>query len=201
MQNFSTSLPPEVQLEMIHTLPGCERALMLKPGYGIEYDYVMPDQLEPWLECRTVRGLFFAGQVCGTSGYEEAASLGLIAGINAALSVRGEEPLVLGRDRAYIGVLADDITLRGTDEPYRMLPSRCEHRLIMRHDNADTRLSEIGRNIGLISDERWRALEALWRSVDGEEQALCIKDTCERQGKLTPDGYELISSRRTCHGS
>lgn len=172
MQNFSTSLPPDVQLEMVHTLPGCEKAVMLKPGYGIEYDYIMPDQLDPWLEYKGMRGLFFAGQICGTSGYEEAASQGLIAGINAALSVRGEEPLVLGREMAYIGVLIDDITSRGTDEPYRMLPSRCEHRLIMRHDNADVRLCGIGREVGLISDERMRVVEGVWKSVENERERL-----------------------------
>ena len=172
MQNFSTSMPPDVQLAMIHTLPGCERALMLRPGYGIEYDYVKPTQLEPWLESRAVRGLFFAGQICGTSGYEEAASQGLMAGINAALSLRGDEPLVLGRDRAYIGVLIDDLTSRGTDEPYRMLPSRCEHRLIMRHDNADDRLAEIGHRIGLLPDERWHEIEHRRRALEAERARL-----------------------------
>ena len=113
MQNFSTSMPPEVQEKMVHSLPGCEKALILRPGYGIEYDYVIPTQLEPWLESRAVRGLYFAGQICGTSGYEEAASQGLLAGINAALSVKGEGPLILERDRGYIGVLVDDLTCRG----------------------------------------------------------------------------------------
>lgn len=167
MQNFSTSMPPDVQLEMIHSLPGCERALMLRPGYGIEYDYVVPTQFEPWLETRAVRGLYCSGQICGTSGYEEAAALGLMAGINAALSLRGAEPLVLGRDEAYIGVLIDDLTSRGTDEPYRMLPSRCEYRLTMRHDNADDRLCKIGHDIGLLPGDRWvtfcRRSEALER--------------------------------------
>ena len=172
MQNFSTSMPPDVQLEMVRSLPGCERALILRPGYGIEYDYVVPTQLEPWLELRPVRGLYCAGQICGTSGYEEAAAQGLMAGINAALSVRGEEPLVLGREQAYIGVLIDDLTSRGTDEPYRMLPSRCEYRLIMRHDNADTRLSPIGRRIGLIDDARWNILERARHAMEAERERL-----------------------------
>lgn len=174
MQNFSTSMPPDVQLEMVHTLPGCERALMIRPGYGIEYDYVIPTQLEPWLESRAVKGLYFAGQICGTSGYEEAAAQGLIAGINAALSLRGDGPLVLSRDRAYIGVLIDDLTSRGTDEPYRMLPSRCEHRLMMRHDNADDRLSEIGRNIGLIGDEQWAKISSDRRCLELERERLSV---------------------------
>lgn len=155
MQNFSTSMPTDVQLDMVRSLAGCERARIVRPGYGIEYDYVVPTQLEPWLEARAARGLFCAGQVCGTSGYEEAAAQGLIAGINAALSSRGDEPLVLSRDQAYIGVLIDDITTRGVDEPYRMLPSRCEFRLSMRHDNADDRLCDIGRGLGLIDDAKW----------------------------------------------
>lgn len=172
MQNFSTSMPPDVQIEMIRSLPGCGRALMLRPGYGIEYDYVVPTQLEPWLELRSVRGLYCSGQVCGTSGYEEAAALGLMAGINSALTARGDDPLVLGRDEAYIGVLIDDLATRGTDEPYRMLPSRCEYRLTMRHDNADDRLCEKGRDIGLLDDGRWRTYRARREALERERERL-----------------------------
>lgn len=176
MQNFSTSMPPGVQLEMIRSLPGCENALMLRPGYAIEYDYVVPTQLEPWLETRAARGLYCAGQICGTSGYEEAAALGLMAGINAALSLRGGAPLVLERDRAYIGVLIDDIVTRGTDEPYRMLPSRCEYRLVMRHDNADDRLCDIGREAGLLDDARWRRVVERRRATERERERIsCLR--------------------------
>jgi tRNA uridine 5-carboxymethylaminomethyl modification enzyme len=186
MQNFSTTSPPDVQLEMIHTLPGCERALMIRPGYGIEYDYVDSTQLEPWLETRAVKGLYCAGQICGTSGYEEAAVQGLMAGINAALSIKGRDPLVLGRDQAYIGVLIDDLTSRGTDEPYRMLPSRCEHRLIMRHDNADERLCGIGREIGLIDNGKWSVVEANRMAVAAERERLSrLKiPACDRTNSL-----------------
>jgi tRNA uridine 5-carboxymethylaminomethyl modification enzyme len=172
MQNFSTYMPPDVQLEIIHTLPGCERALMLKPGYGIEYDYVVPTQLEPWMETRAVRGLFCSGQICGTSGYEEAAAQGFVAGVNAALLCLGRPPMVLGRDQAYIGVLIDDLTTRGTDEPYRMLPSRCEHRLVMRHDNALERLCPIGRELGLISGGKWAAFERRREKISSARTAL-----------------------------
>ena len=172
MQNFSTYMPPQVQARIIRTLPGCGRAVMLKPGYGIEYDYVVPTQLEPWLEARAVKGLYFAGQICGTSGYEEAAAQGFIAGVNAALSAQGREPLVLSRGQAYIGVLIDDLVTRGTNEPYRMLPSRCEHRLIMRHDNADERLCALGRNLGLISDSRWAAFNKKMADLESARKKL-----------------------------
>jgi tRNA uridine 5-carboxymethylaminomethyl modification enzyme len=186
MQNFSTYMPPDVQLDIIHTLPGCEHALMLRPGYGIEYDYVIPTQLEPWLETRAVRGLYCSGQICGTSGYEEAASLGFIAGVNAALSLKGRDPLVLGRDQAYIGVLIDDLTSRGTDEPYRMLPSRCEHRLIMRHDNAGRRLTKIGRELELIDDERWSVMHKEWSLAESEKERLSLVrlPACERTNEV-----------------
>ncbi len=172
VQNFSTSLPYDVQVEMVHTLPGCERAHITRAGYAIEYDYVPPTQLLASLETKAVKGLFCAGQINGTSGYEEAGAQGLMGGINAALSVRGEEPLVLRRDEAYTGVLIDDLVTKGTNEPYRMLTSRCEHRLLLRHDNADRRLAPIGRRLGLIGDDRWNALLRRWERRDREAERL-----------------------------
>ena len=159
VQNFSTSLPYDVQVKMIHSLPGCENAKIIKPGYGIEYVYLLPDQLKHTLENKNISGFFCAGQVNGTSGYEEAAAQGLLAGINAAMYVLEREPLILGRDEAYLGVLADDLTTKSTDEPYRMLTSRCEHRLLLRWDNVAHRLSQYGRAAGLIDDAKWKFLE------------------------------------------
>ena len=168
VQNFSTSLPYDVQVEMIHSLPGCENAKIIKPGYGIEYIYLLPDQLKRTLENKNVSGFFCAGQVNGTSGYEEAAAQGLLAGINAALYVKNQEPLILGRDEGYLGVLVDDLTTKSTNEPYRMLTGRCEHRLLLRWDNVARRLSHHGRRVGLIDDEHWKFLEQRFRNEDEE---------------------------------
>jgi tRNA uridine 5-carboxymethylaminomethyl modification enzyme len=156
---ISTSLPFDVQLDFVHSMVGFEQAHITRPGYAIEYDYFDPRDLRPTLETRFIEGLYFAGQINGTTGYEEAAAQGLLAGANAAAVIQGKQALTLARSQAYMGVLVDDLITRGTKEPYRMFTSRAEYRLILREDNADLRLTEIGRKIGLVEDERWRAFE------------------------------------------
>ncbi len=156
VQGMSSSLPEEVQIEMYRTIPGLENVQFTRPAYAIEYDCIEPSQLKLSLELKKIKGMFFAGQINGTSGYEEAAGQGIIAGINAALQIEGKEPIILHRSDAYIGVLIDDIVTKGTNEPYRMMTSRAEYRLLLRQDNADMRLTEIGHDVGLISEEKYQ---------------------------------------------
>jgi tRNA uridine 5-carboxymethylaminomethyl modification enzyme len=172
VNGVSTSMPEEVQLEFIRTIEGLERAEMLRPGYAVEYDFVLPHQLDATLQVRCMPGLWLAGQICGTSGYEEAAGQGFVAGVNAARAVRGEPPFVLRRDQAYLGVLVDDLVTREHREPYRMFTSAAEHRLLLRADNADERLAGIGHALGLLTDAQLERSRERWARVDAEESRL-----------------------------
>jgi tRNA uridine 5-carboxymethylaminomethyl modification enzyme len=180
VNGLSTSLPVHVQLEFLHAVPGLERALMTRPGYAIEYDYYPPDQLTPWLETKAVERLFFAGQINGTTGYEEAAGQGVVAGINAVRRARGLEPVVFGRDDAYIGVLVDDLVTRGVDEPYRLFTSRAEFRLLLRQDNALRRLFPLAEQLGLLSDEERRTATGRLK----EEESILAR---ARDTTITPE--------------
>ena len=191
VQGLSTSLPEDVQLDMLHTIPGLRRARVLRLAYAIEYECIDPLQLRADLSLRAYRGLFFAGQINGTSGYEEAGAQGILAGINAARFVQGKDSIILGRDQGYTGVLVDDLTTKGTNEPYRMMTSRCEYRLLLRQDNADLRLTEIGHSVGLASDER------LARMIEKREQT---QEVINRLKKTWIGRSEALSSWLAAHG-
>ncbi len=178
---ISTSLPRDVQEAVIPLIPGLENAEIMRYGYAVEYDFAPPEQVDATLETKAVPGLYFAGQINGTTGYEEAAAQGLVAGVNAALAVRNQPPFVLDRSSAYIGVLIDDLVTRGVDEPYRMFTSRAEYRLLLRHDNADLRLTEIGRGVGLVDDVRWARFEARRDAINGLRDRL----TTTRRGGVS----------------
>ena len=192
IQGLSSALPEEVQAELLHTIPGLEKAEIMRPAYAIEYDCVDPLALEPTLEVRSVPGLYGAGQFCGSSGYEEAAVQGFVAGVNAARKLQGKDPLILSRGESYIGTLIDDLVTKGTEEPYRMMTSRSEYRLLLRQDNADQRLCPIGHRIGLVSDQRLARVEEKYESVRRE-----IRRLASRGVPPSEELNELLRARGT----
>ena len=200
VQGLSTSLPEDVQRDLVHSIKGLENAEMMRTGYAIEYDMVLPHQLRATLETKKISGLFTAGQTNGTSGYEEAAGQGIVAGINAALKIQGKPELILKRSDGYIGVMIDDLVTKGTVEPYRLLTSRAEYRLILRHDNADMRLTEIGREVGLVDDERWARFETKKYQFENEKKRLDsikLKPVKETNEKVAALGFKPLTDAVT----
>ena len=200
VQGLSTSLPEDVQRDLVHSIKGLENAEMMRTGYAIEYDMVLPHQLRATLETKKISGLFTAGQTNGTSGYEEAAGQGIVAGINAALKIQGKPELILKRSDGYIGVMIDDLVTKGTVEPYRLLTSRAEYRLILRHDNADMRLTEIGREVGLVDDERWARFETKKCQFENEMKRLDsikLKPVKETNEKVAALGFKPLTDAVT----
>lgn len=200
VQGLSTSLPEDVQRDLVHSIKGLENAEMMRTGYAIEYDMVLPHQLRATLETKKISGLFTAGQTNGTSGYEEAAGQGIVAGINAALKIQGKPELILKRSDGYIGVMIDDLVTKGTVEPYRLLTSRAEYRLILRHDNADMRLTEIGREVGLVDDERWAHFETKNYQFENEMKRLDsikLKPVKETNEKVAALGFKPLTDAVT----
>ena len=200
VQGLSTSLPEDVQRDLVHSIKGLENAEMMRTGYAIEYDMVLPHQLRATLETKKISGLFTAGQTNGTSGYEEAAGQGIVAGINAALKIQGKPELILKRSDGYIGVMIDDLVTKGTVEPYRLLTSRAEYRLILRHDNADMRLTEIGREVGLVDDERWAHFETKKYQFENEMKRLDsikLKPVKETNEKVAALGFKPLTDAVT----
>ena len=200
VQGLSTSLPEDVQRDLVHSIKGLENAEMMRTGYAIEYDMVLPHQLRATLETKKISGLFTAGQTNGTSGYEEAAGQGIVAGINAALKIQGKPELILKRSDGYIGVMIDDLVTKGTVEPYRLLTSRAEYRLILRHDNADMRLTEIGREVGLVDDDRWQRFETKKYQFENEMKRLDsikLKPVKETNEKVAALGFKPLTDAVT----
>ena len=198
IQGMSSSLPEEVQIALYRTVPGLEHCEFTRPAYAIEYDCIDSTELKLSLEYKTIDGLFFAGQVNGSSGYEEAAAQGLIAGINASLKIKGKEPIIIGRDEGYIGVLIDDLVTKGTNEPYRMMTSRAEYRLLLRQDNADKRLTPIGYKIGLISEDRYKKFEEKYRNIEAEINR--VKGTTIKPNETTNSLLDKYNSTRISSG-